>query len=72
MTRNHSIWASSPLEEEVRICAGYSRKKLPVIRQPIILILFLNLPADLVFRTDSPVACDDDLLKHEIFDPGTS
>jgi hypothetical protein len=70
MTRNHCIWASSPLEgEEVRICMGHSRNKLPMLCQPIVFVLFLNLPANLVFRTDSPVACDDDLLKHEKFDP---
>lgn len=38
------------------------REALPILRQPIVLILFLDFPADLVFRTNSPIARDDNLL----------
>jgi len=36
-----------------------------MFRQPFVLILLLDFSADLVFRTNSPIACDDNLFKCE-------
>ena len=49
----------------MNICAIFDRKKLPILCEPFVLVLFLDFPADLIFRTNSPIACDDDLLKCE-------
>ena len=49
----------------MNICASYLKKTLPVLRQPVVLVLFLDFPAELIFRTNGAVACDNNLLEHE-------
>jgi len=46
----------------VSVCVGCLKEMLPILYQPIVLILFLDLPADLVLRTNSPITRDDHLL----------